>query len=130
MRRGLPHGPLLPTKHQVHLTLEPTLGLFDNFALVRRLARSAAHVCARVMAVAIRLGFVAEFSFEKTAYKENSRRVELRSILDREFTHWQLVLNPVFERVLHGPGTERGSNFEPALLVRRKRPAFSPSLEY
>jgi hypothetical protein len=66
---------------------------------------------------------VAEFSFLKTAYEENSRRGELRPILDREFTHWHLVLNPVFERALHGPGTERGWNFEPAMLVRWKRPA-------
>jgi len=56
--------------------------------------------------------------------------VELRPILDREFTKWQIVFNPVFERALHGPGTERGWNFEPALLLRWKRTVFSPSLEY
>jgi hypothetical protein len=26
-------GPLLPTEHQVHLTLEPTVGLSENFAI-------------------------------------------------------------------------------------------------
>jgi hypothetical protein len=78
----------------------------------------------------VRLGLVAEFSYQKTRYEENSRRLELRPILDREFAHWQLVLNPVFERALHGPGTARGRNFEPALLVPWKRPSFSPSLEY
>jgi hypothetical protein len=78
----------------------------------------------------VRLGFVAEFSFQNTAYEENSRRVELRPILDRESSHWQIVFNPVFERALHGPGTEHGWNFEPALLLRWKRPKFSPSLEY
>ena len=31
---------------------------------------------------------------------------------------------------MHGPGTRRGWNFEPALLVRWKREGFSPSLEY
>jgi hypothetical protein len=36
----------------------------------------------------------------------------------------------VFERPLHGPGTRRGWNFEPAALLRWKRPIFSPSLEY
>ena len=55
---------------------------------------------------------------------------ELRPILDREFTHWQVVFNPVFERALHGPGVERGWNFEPAMLLRWKRKGFSPSLEY
>jgi hypothetical protein len=78
----------------------------------------------------VRLGFVAEFSFQKTRYEENSRRIELRPIIDREFSHCQIVLNPVFERALHGPGTRRGWNFEPAVLLRWKREKFSPSLEY
>jgi hypothetical protein len=78
----------------------------------------------------VRVGFVAEFSFQNTAFEENSRRVELRPILDREFTHWQVVFNPVFERALHGPGTQHGWNFEPAMLIRWKRAGFSPSLEY
>jgi len=55
--------------------------------------------------------------------------VELRPILDREFVRWQFVFNPVFE-ALHGPGTARGWNFEPAMLLRWKRKRFSPSLEY
>jgi len=78
----------------------------------------------------VRLGFVAEFSFQKARYEENSRRVELRPILDREFEHWQIVCDPVLERALHGPGTDHGWNFEPALLLRWKRKIFSPSLEY
>ncbi len=78
----------------------------------------------------VKLGFVAEFSFQNTHYEEDSRRVELRPILDREFTKWEIVFNPVFERALHGPGTRHGWNFEPAALVRYKRPVFSPSVEY
>jgi len=74
----------------------------------------------------IRLGFVAEFSFQNTRYEENSRRIELRPILDREFEHWQVVFNPVLERAMHGPGTRHGWNLEPALLLRWKRQSFSP----
>jgi hypothetical protein len=77
-----------------------------------------------------RLGFVAEFSFQKTRYEENSRRVELRPIIDREFSRWQVVFNPVFERAFDGPGSAHGWNFEPALLLRWKRKTFSPSVEY
>ncbi len=33
----------------------------------------------------VKLGFVAEFSFQNTRYEENSRRAELRPIVDREF---------------------------------------------
>ena len=136
---------LLPTRHQTHLTLEPTFGLSPNFALGFMFLnawqpgyspqfagwRMLPHLYApESWNLPIRLGFVAEFSFQKTRYEENARRVELRPILDREFEHWQVVFNPVLERAMHGPGTRHGWNFEPALLLRWKRHGFSPSLEY
>ena len=138
-------GVLLPTLNQTHLTLEPTFGISPSFAvgfmflnawepgytpqfagwrvLPHFYAPESWHLPAR-------LGFVAEFSFQNARYEENTRRVELRPILDREFSRWQIVFNPVFERALHGPGTRRGWNFEPAMLLRWKRKIFSPSLEY
>jgi hypothetical protein len=54
-------------------------------------------LCFRFLDLPVRLGFVVEFSFQKTLFEENSRRVELRPILDREFTHWQIIFNPVFD---------------------------------
>jgi hypothetical protein len=138
-------GTLLPTNLQMHLTMEPTVGLTDNFALGFMFLnawepgnppqyagwRILPHFYApESWRLPFRLGFIAEFSFQNTRYEENSRRVELRPVLDREFAHWQIVFNPVFERALHGPGIARGWNFEPALLLRWKRPVFSPSLEY
>ena len=138
-------GTLLPTRNQTHLTLEPTFGFSENFALgfmflnawepgyAPQFAgwRVLPHFYApESWRLPVRLGFVSEFSFQNTRYEENSRRVELRPILDREFTRWQVVFNPVFERALHGPGTQRGWNFEPALLLRWKHKTFSPSLEY
>lgn len=134
-------GPLLPTEHQVHLTLEPTAGLSENFALGFMFLnawqsdyspqfagwRALPHVYApESWHLPVRLGFGAEFSFQKTWYEANSRRLDLGPTLDREFARWQVVLNPVFERALHGPGTARDWNFEPALLVRWK--TASPSL--
>lgn len=138
-------GPLLATTHQTHLTLEPTAGFSPNFALgfmflnAWEPGNSPEYAGWRVLPhfyapeswkLPFRLGFVSEFSFQNTHYEENSRRVELRPILDREFQHWQIVFNPVFERALHGPGTRKGWNFEPAALLRWKRKKFSPSLEY
>jgi hypothetical protein len=138
-------GSLLPTSHQTHLTLEPTFGVSKNFALgfmflnAWEPGNAPQFAGWRVLPhfyapedwhLPFRLGFVAEFSFQNTRYEENSRRVELRPILDREFPRWQIVFNPVFERALHGPGTRRGWNCEPALLIRLKRPVFSPSVEY
>jgi hypothetical protein len=138
-------GTLLPTHDQTHLTLEPTFGVAESFAVgfmflsAWEPGYSPQFAGWRVLPhfyapeswhLPVRLGFVSEFSFQNTGYEENSRRVELRPIIDREFEHWQVVFNPVFERALHGPGTRRGWNFEPAVLLRWKREKFSPSLEY
>jgi hypothetical protein len=138
-------GTLLPTAQQTHLTLEPTVGLAPEFAVGAMFLsawepgytpqfagwRVLPHFYApERWDLPVKVGLVAEFSFQKTQYEENSRRVEIRPILDKEFGRWQVVFNPVFERALHGPGTEHGWNFEPALLVRWKREKFSPSVEY
>ena len=77
------------------------------------------------------LGLVAEFSFQRIPYEENSRRVEIRPILEKKFGRWQLDANPVFERALHGPGVRDGWIFAPAGRVgfeASKR--VTPSLEY
>ena len=73
-------GTRLPTAHQSHLTLEPTFGLSDNFALgfmflnawqpgyTPQFAgwRVLPHVYAlESWRLPVRLGFVVEFSFQK-----------------------------------------------------------------
>ena len=138
-------GSLLPTLGQTHLTREPTFGVSPSFALgfmflnawqpgyLPQFAgwRMLPHFYApESWRLPLRVGFVAEFSFQKTRYEENSRRIELRPILDREFTRWQVIFNLVFERAMYGPGRRHGWNFEPALLARWKRKPFSPSLDY
>jgi hypothetical protein len=60
------------------------------------------------------VGLVAEFSFQKTTYEENSRRLEVRPILEKRIGRIQVDFNPVFERALCAPGTSDGWNFEPA----------------
>jgi hypothetical protein len=138
-------GRLLPARNQMHLTLEPTIGLSPHAAVgfmflhawepgyTPQFAgwRILPHFYApESWHLPVRVGFVSELSFQNARYEENTRRVELRPILDREFSRWQVVFNPVFERALHGPGTRRGWNFEPAVLLRWKRKVFSPSVEY
>ncbi len=135
----------LPATGVTHLTLEPTFGVSENFAVGFMFLnawqpgsnpqfagwRVLPHFYApESWRLPFRLGFVAEFSFQKALYEENTRRVELRPILDREFERWQVVFNPVAERALHGPGTREGWTFGPAALVRWKRRVFSPSVEY
>jgi len=138
-------GRLAPTHGQVHLTFEPTVGLADHAALglmfltARRPGTGPEFAGWRVLPhlyapeswdLPFRLGFVAELSFQSVTFEPNSRRLELRPILERSFGRLQLDLNPVFERALRGPDQRRGWSFEPALLLRYNRERFSPSLEY
>ena len=142
---ALRDGTTLPTHDQTHLTFEPTVGVSETLAIGLMFLNawepgySPQFAGWRVLPhfyaperwhLPVHLGFVAEFSFQKVRYEENSRRAELRPIVDREFNRWQLVFNPVFERALHGPGVAHGWNFEPAALIRWKRDRFAPSLEY
>jgi hypothetical protein len=77
------------------------------------------------------VGLVTEFSFQKTAFEENARRIEIRPILEKQFGRVQIDLNPVFERALHGPGTQEGWNFEPALRIGYLAGKYvTPSIEY
>jgi hypothetical protein len=92
---GEREGTLLPSTLQTHLTLEPTFGLSESFALGFMILnawqpgyapqfagwRMLPHMYApESWRLPVRLGFVAEFSFQKTRYEGNSRRVELRPI--------------------------------------------------
>ena len=141
-----PQGPVAPFNDQFHMTYELTGGITDNVSLgfmlltAKRPGYGLEYAGWRVLPHfyvpeewhwPINLGLVAEFSFQKTTYEENSRRVELRPILEKTFRRVQVDLNPVFERALHGPGTRDGWNFEPSARVAYKtKGLFTPSLEY
>lgn len=138
--------PLAPANNQFHMTFELTAALLNNVSigfmqLNGRVPGSGLEYAGwRVLPHfyvpeswkwPVKVGLVAEFSFQKTIFEENARRVELRPILEKNFGRLQIDLNPVFERALHGPGTRAGWNFEPAVRVAwEATPRFSPSLEY
>ena len=140
-------GTVAPTNHQFHMTGELTGGITDNLSLgfmllsaVRPGGPGLEYAGWRVLPhlyapkswhLPLDLGLVAEFSFQRTTFEENSRRVEIRPILEKSIGRFQLDLNPVFERALHGPGVAQGWNFEPAFRIAYKlNERFSPSLEY
>jgi hypothetical protein len=79
----------------------------------------------------LELALVGEFSFQRTMYEENSKRVQIRPIIEKNIGRLQFDLNPVFERALHGPGVRQGWGFEPAFRVAYGlNERFSPSPEY
>lgn len=140
------NGPLAPTQDQFHTTFELTAGLTDYASIgfmqlnATRPGTSFQYAGWRVLPHfyaprswhwPLELGLVTEFSFQKTVYEENSRRVEIRPILEKTVGKWQADFNPVFERALHGPATRDGWSFEPAARIgyeASKR--ITPSLEY
>ena len=62
-------------------------------------------------------GLVTEFSFVHYPWQADSRHVEIRPILERKFGKFDVVVNPVASRALHGPGTRDGWHFEPAARI-------------
>jgi hypothetical protein len=139
-------GPVAPFNNQIHMTYELTGGITDNVSLgfmllsARRPGSGIEYAGWRLLPHfyvpeewhwPVGVGLVAEFSFQRTTYEENSRRIEIRPILEKTFGRFQIDLNPVFERALHGPGTRDGWKFEPAArLAYKTKTRFTPSLEY
>lgn len=140
-------GSLAPTNNQLHMTFELTAGVTEYFSIgamqlnaVRPGGSGLEYAGWRVLPhfyapkswhLPFAAGLVTEFSFQKTAFEENAKRVEIRPILEKDFGRLQVDLNPVFERALHGPGTREGWNFEPAFRIGytlTKR--VTPSIEY
>jgi hypothetical protein len=139
-------GPVAPFDDQFHMTFELTAGLTDHTSIgfmqlnAHRPDHSLEYAGWRVLPHfyvprewhwPLDVGLVVEFSFQKETYEPNSRRVEVRPILEKTFGKYQFDFNPVFERALHGPGTEAGWNFEPAARIGYEAwERFTPSLEY
>lgn len=139
-------GTVAPTQDQFHATFELTAGLTD-YASIGFMQLNAVrpgggfkyagwrvlpHFYApRAWHWPLDVGLVTEFSFQNTLYEPNSRRVEIRPILEKSLGKWQADFNPVFERDLHGPGVREGWNFEPAARIAYEASKrISPSLEY
>ncbi len=140
-------GTVAPSNNQFHMTYELTGGVTPNASLGVMLLtgevpggiglqyagwRILPHLYApRTWSLPVDMGFVAEFSFQSTLFEENSRRVELRPIVEKRIGDVMLTGNPVFERALHGPGVGEGWHFEPAGRVGyQKYERFVPSVEY
>jgi hypothetical protein len=139
-------GTVAPFQDQFHATLELTAGLTDYASVgfmelnARRPGGSLEYAGWRVLPhfyiprswkLPVDVGLVCEFSFQHTTYEENSRRVEIRPILEKRFGKMQFDFNPVIERALHGPGIRDGWNFEPAARAGYEMwERFTPSLEY
>ncbi len=139
-------GPVAPEQNQLHFSSEWTAGLNNEIragfviltAAVPGLGiqyagfRVLPHFYApRSWGLPVNLGIVAEFSFERPLFDQDTRQVELRGIIEKHIGRLQLDGNLVFERALHGPGTHDGWAFEPSARIGWQAwRSLTPSIEY
>src|ERR1044071_8697762 len=120
-------GTVAPTDHQFHLTFELTRGITDHFEMAgyqvfaHRAGGGFEFVGWRLRprfslpeswALPVAVSLSGEVGFPRKAYEENSATLEIRPIIEKKLGHWQLDFNPVLGRVLSGPGTSEGWDFE------------------
>jgi hypothetical protein len=136
----------VPLQEQLHFSSELTAGVTNQFraGMVLLTADIPGHgveyAGLRILPhfyvppsrnLPLNLGFVAEFSFERPLFDENTRDVELRGIVEKHIGRLQLDGNLVFGRALHGPGTREGWALEPSGRIGwQALSTFTPSVEY
>jgi hypothetical protein len=139
-------GPVAPLQGQLHFSSEWTAGITDQIragfvvltAVVPGLGiqygglRVLPHFYApKSWGLPVNVGFVAELSFERPIFDQDTRHVELRGIIEKHIGRLQMDGNVVLERALHGPGIRNGWDFEPSVRVGwRAWKTLTPSLEY
>jgi hypothetical protein len=139
-------GPVAPEQNQFHVSSEWTAGITDQIrfgltvltAVVPGLGAQYAgfrvlpHFYApKSWGLPMNLGFVAEFSFERPLFDQDTRQVELRGILEKHVGRLQMDGNVVSERALHGRGTRDGWDLEPSgRLAWQAWRNLTPSVEY
>jgi len=123
---------VLPTRHQVHETLEITHGwtpwfetgfyVFTNIQPHGSWDWVGDHIRPRFRApdewqlpVGLSLSF--EFGYVRPEYSTDQWTLEIRPIIDKEIGPWYLAFNPVFARSIKGENSHRGFDFSPNVKV-------------
>jgi hypothetical protein len=135
-----------PDAGVLHLSSESTAGINDEFRAGLMVLTAA--VPGRGMEYAgfrvlthfyapqswrspVNLGAIAEFSFERPGFDEDTRRMELRGIVEKYLGRLELDHNLVFARSFRGPGTHHGWEIEPSARIGWQAwRMLTPSVEY
>ena len=139
-------GPVAPLQDQFHFSSEWTAGITDQVRLGFTVLTAAGpglgmqYAGFRVLphfyapkswGLPVNLGLVAEFSFVRSLFDENTRELELRGIVEKHIGRLQMDGNVVLERAFRGPGTKHGWGLEPSGRIGwQVSEALTPSLEY
>lgn len=138
---------ITPASHQLHFSTEITGGVSSGFSLGSMLLTatlpghaSIEYAGWRILPhlylpqrwhLPVKLGLTAEFSFQGSAFDENTRTIELRPIIEKSWGKATLDFNPSVEHsFFSGPAPHRWT-FEPSVrLAYEVQPRIVPSLEY
>jgi hypothetical protein len=125
-------GPLLPTEHALHETLEITQGWNSWFETGFYVFTSinpgygwqwvGDHIRPRVRAPEswhwpVGVSLSTEIGYQRPAFSQDTWTWEIRPIIDKQIGRTYLSFNPSFDRSFHGPGVNQGLVFSPNFKV-------------
>jgi hypothetical protein len=137
---------VLPTNHVFHETVEVTHGFnkwfevgfyfFNAIGNDGRTSYVGSHIRPRIAIpksydLPVGLSFSTEVGFQNSKYSEDTWTIEIRPIIDKQWSKLYLAFNPTFDRSLKGLNTGEGfvfsPNFKASYAVTK---AFIPGFEY
>ena len=137
---------VLPTRHQLHETLEITHGYTDTFETGFYLFTSAqkhqgwdfvgAHIRPRWRVPEsakwpVGFSLSTEFGYQRRDFSTDDWTFEIRPIIDKQLGRWYVAFNPAFEQSFKGLNAPRGLAFSPAAKISYDvTPKVTLGLEY
>lgn len=137
---------VLPTDHVFHETVEITHGFnawlevgfyfFNSLGNHGRTGYVGSHIRPRIAIpksynLPVGLSLSTEVGFQNSKFSEDTWSVEIRPIVDKQWSKLYLAFNPTFDKALQGHGTAEGfifsPNFKASYAVTK---AFIPGFEY
>jgi hypothetical protein len=137
---------VLPTNHVFHETVEITHGFdkwfeigfyfFNSIGSNGRTSYVGSHIRPRISIpksyhLPVGLSLSTEFGFQSSKFSEDTWSIEVRPIIDKQWSRLYLSFNPTFDKALKGPGTAEGFGFSPnfkaSFAVTKK---IIPGIEY
>jgi hypothetical protein len=139
------HG-VLPTNHVEHETVEITHGFnqwlevgfyfFNSIGSDGRTNYVGSHIRPRIAVPEsyhwpVGVSLSTEVGFQKSAFSEDTWTLEIRPIIDKQWTKWYLSFNPTFDKSVKGVTQHEGFDFSPNFKASYSvSKVVAPGIEY
>lgn len=123
---------VVPTYHGLHETLEITQGIANNFEIGFYIFTNytpgygyrviGTHIRPRISApekwkLPVGLSLSTEFGYQSRLYSDQTWNIEIRPIIDKEFSKWYISFNPTLGISLKSDTNTHRPTFEPNLKI-------------